>query len=80
MAPLMRWLACASLLVCVGTVRQPGISAQAASQRVAMTSAAAGRTEVALVSSLFPAEVRLRKLHLVRPDLIPYPLDMEIVC
>lgn len=25
-------------------------------------------------------EVRLRKLHLVRPDLIPYPLDYEVVC
>jgi len=25
-------------------------------------------------------EVRLRKLHLVRPDLIPYPLAYEIYC
>ena len=25
-------------------------------------------------------EVRIRKLHLVRPDLIPYPLAYEIVC
>jgi len=25
-------------------------------------------------------EVRLRKLHLVRPDLIPYPLSYEIYC
>lgn len=25
-------------------------------------------------------EVRLRKLHLVRPDLIPYPLCYEIYC
>lgn len=24
--------------------------------------------------------VKLRKLHLVRPDLIPYPLAYEIVC
>ena len=28
---------------------------------------------------LFP-EVRLRKLHLVRPDLIPYPILYEIYC
>jgi hypothetical protein len=28
---------------------------------------------------LFP-EVRLRKLHLVRPDLIPYPLYYEVYC
>ena len=26
------------------------------------------------------AEVRLRKLHLVRPDLIPYPLAFEVYC
>jgi hypothetical protein len=25
-------------------------------------------------------EVRLRKLHLVRPDLIPYPIYFEIYC
>ena len=25
-------------------------------------------------------EVRLRKLHLVRPDLIPYPIASEIWC
>jgi len=25
-------------------------------------------------------EVRLRKLHLVRPDLIPYPLFYEVLC
>jgi hypothetical protein len=28
----------------------------------------------------FRPEVRLRKLHLVRPDLIPYPLAYEIYC
>jgi hypothetical protein len=25
-------------------------------------------------------EVRLRKLHLVRPDLIPYPVVYEVLC
>jgi hypothetical protein len=25
-------------------------------------------------------EVRLRKLHLVRPDLIPYPIAHEVYC
>jgi hypothetical protein len=25
-------------------------------------------------------EVRLRKLHLVRPDLIPYPIAYEVYC
>ena len=27
-----------------------------------------------------PYEVRLRKLHLVRPDLIPYPIFFETYC
>ena len=27
-----------------------------------------------------PPEVRLRKLHLVRPDLIPYPIAFEVYC
>jgi len=25
-------------------------------------------------------EVRLRRLHLMRPDLIPYPIAYEVVC
>ena len=31
------------------------------------------------LTSLRP-EVRLRKLHLVRPDLIPYPIAYEVCC
>jgi hypothetical protein len=31
------------------------------------------------IASYHP-EVRLRKLHLVRPDLIHYPLSIEVVC
>jgi hypothetical protein len=27
-----------------------------------------------------PPEVRLRKLHLVRPDLIQYPISYEVYC
>ncbi|HEY2588323.1 MAG TPA: hypothetical protein VGI81_21465 [Tepidisphaeraceae bacterium] len=34
----------------------------------------------ARLDSLRPPEVRLRKLHLVRPDLIPYPIEYEVVC
>jgi hypothetical protein len=30
-------------------------------------------------ATMFP-EVRMRKLHLVRPDLIPYPLAYEVYC
>jgi len=32
------------------------------------------------LDSLRPPEVRLRKLHLVRPDLIYYPIEYEVVC
>jgi hypothetical protein len=28
----------------------------------------------------FLPSIRIRKLHLVRPDLIPYPIAYEIVC
>jgi hypothetical protein len=31
------------------------------------------------ITSLRP-EVRLRKLHLVRPDLIQYPLAYDVIC
>jgi hypothetical protein len=33
-----------------------------------------------LASSPFMIEVRLRKLHLARPDLIPYPIELEVYC
>ena len=32
------------------------------------------------LAGVHPAEVRLRKLHLVRPDLIPYPIAYEVCC
>jgi hypothetical protein len=31
-------------------------------------------------ASVSNSEVRLRKLHLVRPDLIPYPIAYEVCC
>ena len=31
------------------------------------------------MTGMYP-EVRLRKLHLVRPDLIPYPIAYEVCC
>ncbi len=34
----------------------------------------------AAVSYIPPLEVRLRKVHVVRPDLIPYPIAYEVVC
>ena len=31
-------------------------------------------------SAAMKGETRLRKLHLVRPDLIPYPIAFEVYC
>lgn len=33
-----------------------------------------------LMLAFNPATDRLRKVHLVRPDLIPYPLPSEVYC
>jgi len=41
--------------------------------------AAAGASASVASTSLLPV-VRLRKLHLVRPDLIQYPIDYEVIC
>jgi hypothetical protein len=41
---------------------------------------AVGQMPLTRSDSLRPPEVRLRKLHLVRPDLIPYPIEYEVVC
>ena len=38
------------------------------------------QTPLVRMDPLRPPEVRLRKLHLVRPDLIPYPIAYEVVC
>lgn len=61
----------ALLLGCVGLIGEMSPASAPASQ-----AAPAARESV---TSLRP-EVRLRKLHLVRPDLIQYPLAYDIYC
>jgi hypothetical protein len=39
-----------------------------------------GAASVAGEEATVRSEVRLRKLHLVRPDLIPYPIAYEVCC
>ncbi|HYO07573.1 MAG TPA: hypothetical protein VER17_01250 [Tepidisphaeraceae bacterium] len=46
---------------------------------VAQPTAAAPSTGETPTCGIKP-EVRLRKLHLVRPDLIPYPIAYEVCC
>ena len=36
--------------------------------------------KAAVVSTDYLRSAKLRKLHLVRPDLIPYPLAFEVYC
>lgn len=60
----------------VGALLLPARSARpAVPQNFDADSAASSLPEV----SYLP-EVRLRKLHLVRPDLIPYPIAYEVIC
>ncbi len=61
---LARWMVLAAIFFI-------GAAPQAKSSQVT----ASGESAV----TMFP-EVRLRKLHLVRPDLIPYPVYYEVVC
>ena len=54
------------LLACVAPSARP----------TAPTALPAGENPVADVKN----QTRLRKLHLVRPDLIPYPIAFEVYC
>lgn len=53
-------------------------SAQRPSDSSRQPSAAANQTTAS--SYFFYSEVHLRKLHLVRPDLIPYPIHFPTYC
>ena len=50
-----------------------------ASSNPARTPASSPSTSIA-GESIARVEVRLRKLHLVRPDLIPYPIHYDVYC
>lgn len=50
----------------------------AGSSRPVSAAPAAGAS--AAVSYIPELEVRLRKVHVVRPDLIPYPIAYEVIC
>ena len=64
-------LALAALLLTAGGLLPGGPAAPAA--------AAPAAVPAQEITSLRP-EVRLRKLHLVRPDLIQYPLAYDVIC
>ena len=68
-------LLCPAVLVlaCVA----PSASSALPASPVTAAPAAATQGEGAMAAK---GETRLRKLHLVRPDLIPYPIAFEIYC
>ena len=82
MRPAISFLSRCSLLVVVSCLsalhvaQTPGGVHSSALAAVADRSVV--RTEYA--STHFMVEVRLRRLHLARPDLIPYPLETEVYC
>jgi hypothetical protein len=47
---------------------------------MALASTANPPADAATATSVAAYQVRLRKLHLVRPDLIPYPVYYEVLC
>ena len=56
-----------------------GAEASPTSGPAAPANSNAGASPAEAVTGI-PPEVRLRKLHLVRPDLIPYPIAYEVYC
>ena len=53
---------------------------QVAPTPVARTPVAATVVAATIADAAISPEVRLRKLHVVRPDLIPFPLARETYC
>ena len=68
MRPLSKIAASVALLVMVGGTSLPASSVAAPAHHLSIAD-----------SGYYPI-VHLRKLHLVRPDLIPYPIAYEIIC
>jgi hypothetical protein len=74
-----RWTSRLLWAVCVLVVAAPALSGKA-SATDQPTPAPAVSTPESPTAGMYIPEVRIRKLHLVRPDLIPYPIAYEIVC
>ena len=67
-----------SRLLCPAVLALASVMPSANSAPVASPAAATTQGEDA--SAGLKGETRLRKLHLVRPDLIPYPIAFEVYC
>ena len=71
----VRFLAPVALLALLGPAPRAAVLPQPSATAPQAVSPEAG-DEVASVRR----DVRLRKLHLVRPDLIQYPLSVDVFC
>ena len=58
----------------------PAVASNKPLAATAPHAATAGDGQGVASSYYYHPEVRLRKLHLVRPDLIPYPLAYDVYC
>lgn len=67
-------------IACFGLLSAALMCGSSPSPSTAVSRAAAVQVPGIQPQAGLPPEVRLRKLHLVRPDLIPYPIDYEVVC
>lgn len=73
MARIVRRFISSGLLVCI-LATSGGVRAD----QPAATVKPSAKSPVQLSYRLM--EVRLRRLHLARPDLIPYPIAYEVIC
>jgi hypothetical protein len=72
MLSMSRVVALAAILLSVGMIPPTNPEAGTPSSKIQGTQAPEGAEA--------KIEVRLRKLHLVRPDLIPYPIHYDVYC
>ena len=76
-----RWKSRLLRTVCVLAAAAPLVQpTTAASDNLSVPASPAAIPTPESVAGHYLPEVRIRKLHLVRPDLIPYPIAYEIVC
>jgi len=73
MKSVSRVVASCAILLSVGMI-PPASSAGMSGSEAPVLAAPQGEGAEAKI------EVRLRKLHLVRPDLIPYPIHYDVYC
>jgi hypothetical protein len=77
--PVRRWLLPAVALLALASAPTPAGRGEPAAPPQPAAAAATGAAEGDVLAGP-PSGVRLRKLHLVRPDLIPYPIAFEVYC